>query len=875
MSIAGMDLQSMYIIPPRDGSNPRIARLDESQGTRRSSDGVYYKMIDRRDWGKYHVLSDEEMANEVRRSQEVKRNLLTLSHQTPSTSISNSASTSLTKSKGQGKVGGIKTVAPQFGMSSSRRRIEQKQWQKDVTLASQGGGILSQPRPQDDDREEDYTYHNTLRQLQKNTKTLSQDRQEEGEEGKGEEGGELCDLSEMPQEGEKVKQVFHVIKKKFEQNLHVIDKLFDEKVSLEEYTQSLERKLMEVTGRSIEELEIENHPPSYHDMREESSSQLPKQLDNNKEYIEDSRATKSQSQMMTRKAIKQDDTDGINDDRSERMMHRHDHTRGDALSAEDAAAELWNHDPPPPRLQAASEEDLDFTHANRGRSRRRTSDSPANHNNSLSLRSRSLGRSQRSREDSSVDSSRRSLSLSQRGISPHLQKDIDRYVMKRRQYDEQERWMKFQAEEEEKLRRERFLKASIKGQGFKEMEERQRIMAEEKAQKLIAMKKAEEDKELEERKLRQEKKKRDNLQMAAALQASSTWQELQELESAKRRERIEARKQELMTMSALPAALVESQQRAKRTPRAVVTEEFDFRPHIRAEDPDIVGRRLAKQQQAWDQRLMQTKEKLREQYMQRSQSASRISTSSDKSKMERRAEDCKARRDARLQAQYEKEMSQRRLQERQEQEKRERLLGTKLPDSSLKATKAAKMREEKVKNELLGRELEEQREKRLREKQQSRLREAATVLKSVLKERDDELRARNPNARIEVSLAEHEAAARAAAAREEYRAKLRENKQRLRESLKNRPSLLERHDQAIANKTAATEALKTLTEVITRKDDDDIDDLEAMLEQKSKANARKESGKSAANATMDVLLEGNDVFDTKEKVIVKNILGRD
>jgi hypothetical protein len=91
---------------------------------------------------------------------------------------------------------------------------------------------------------------------------------------------------------------------------------------------------------------------------------------------------------------------------------------------------------------------------------------------------------------------------------------------------------------------------------------------------------------------------------------------------------------------------------------------------------------------------------------------------------------------------------------------------------------------------------------------------------------------------------------KAAEVREEYRQKLRENKRKIKESLQNRPSLLDRHDKAIAVKNAKSNALHKVADAVSDKykssiDDDDLFDhkekLLLGLSNKSGINQKSES----------------------------------
>ena len=68
---------------------------------------------------------------------------------------------------------------------------------------------------------------------------------------------------------------------------------------------------------------------------------------------------------------------------------------------------------------------------------------------------------------------------------------------------------------------------------------------------------------------------------------------------------------------------------------------------------------------------------------------------------------------------------------------------------------------------------------------------------------------------MELGNAQDTAAAKAAMARAQYREKLRENRLKIAEKLKDRPSLIERHELEMRRKQANTNALNTVASVVT------------------------------------------------------------
>lgn len=215
-------------------------------------------MEDRRNWGKYHTLTEEEIQEEIRRSQEVRKNMLTMTGKMKNGKIVNKSHRSVT------------ATTPQFGVTTKSRRIEQRAWEKEMNTAALTGKTVGDSR-----------FGDTMDQLLANTHP----QQEEEEE---EESSPIYNYEDVDQRGSIEQKAFSVIQKKYEQNLTVVEKLYQEKLSLEDYTKTLERQLEALTGKKIEDSPIKAHreelfpslgdqdlPPSYEEL-ERSSSHPPK-----------------------------------------------------------------------------------------------------------------------------------------------------------------------------------------------------------------------------------------------------------------------------------------------------------------------------------------------------------------------------------------------------------------------------------------------------------------------------------------------------------------------------------------------------------------------------------------------------------------------
>jgi hypothetical protein len=137
----------------------------------------------------------------------------------------------------------------------------------------------------------------------------------------------------------------------------------------------------------------------------------------------------------------------------------------------------------------------------------------------------------------------------------------------------------------------------------------------------------------------------------------------------------------------------------------------------------------------------------------------------------------------------------------------------KFPEASKKTTKKAEVQAQLVRDKQLK---EEQEAKKMRDKMRKKdlaMKETSAALSVVIKEEEQRLKSNNPNY-LELTKSERVLEEKAKQAREEYRQKLRDNKNRLKESLKSRPSLIERHEKNIATRDAATSALRKVANAV-------------------------------------------------------------
>ena len=72
MVMSNHHLQGMVLKPRANSVDPRIAKTGELKRSK-GEDGKHYMMLDKKDWNRYHVLSDQEVEEEYRRSIEIEK----------------------------------------------------------------------------------------------------------------------------------------------------------------------------------------------------------------------------------------------------------------------------------------------------------------------------------------------------------------------------------------------------------------------------------------------------------------------------------------------------------------------------------------------------------------------------------------------------------------------------------------------------------------------------------------------------------------------------------------------------------------------------------------------------------------------------------
>jgi hypothetical protein len=881
-------------------------------------DGKYYRMADKKDWNKYYILSETEEAEEILKSQEIKENMLTMSGHVKNGHLSRSRSS------------GIKVVAPQVGTANYSRRKDTIKWERELDMAKSTGKTMKGS-----------SFQSTIAKLAANTE------EEEEEPAVDEEPSPspVYDYTSIAEAAghNKTKQAFDIIQKKYAQNLHVVDKLYQEKISLEEYTKSLEVELMKAKGMISKKTPTRYPPPS---AAQELMLDIPSRQDRSPDREAHDEHDEEEDKMHLLEEPSPEMTDRVRKPQRSQYDPSSQHQRPAGYKTEKKlsaaeAAELFastdrkSHHRHAARMHANDNEDGDEEEDNEmddprhGRSRsterfasKRPSSANALHRSSMggstTLRSSSAprnpwrhsyhGEKRRSITPTDSGDERRSLSTSGRkvtGLSLQLQADQDRYLQKRKFIEQQEKLKQKEQEDHEKYLEERAHRASAGGKAFTSMEQRQ-IEAQKQAELREAKKKAKEREERREQKAIEDEIEHKKLQaMKDALYSHDNmpWKEMKEQEDALRRERIEKRKQELAATASLPQAMEEhmNQMKLKKTLSESKIRAVESAKNRRSEveEPEKVTERLLKQRQQWEQKLAMEKQKIQEQQQMRHVADGAVisktgSTSRPNSarrgsatpreggtqivrpklSIEKRHEQFLVKRQQKQLEREQKEKEELEKQKELERKKHEKLLTTKLPESAYRGTKASKLKHSVVaKSQQDEKRQKEQEEKKQHEKSLA-LKESGAVMKFLIKERMEDLKTKNPNY-IELVATEHIAKERAKREKADYEEKLRSNKQRLEESLKARPSLLERHDKSIAVKQATTAGLMKIAQVLEGTDNDEfgfgnISDSDDEKDQKAKKDKGKgKDGKGAAkkNAPSAAKLK-DDIFDDKEKALL-------
>lgn len=762
-------------------------------------DGILYRLVDQRDYQKYRTLSDEQIAEEMRRSNLVKENMYTLKGQ-----LKDGKYTSKSKS-------GTRFVAPQFGTASRKNKIAKRTW--DQTVASSTGKSAANPNFSASAEQ-----NATIQKLLSNTSIEHEEyAEQEKPTFRPPRGG--FDVSQST--GDRLGAAVNTMKIKYEQNLDVVEKLFEEKQQMSNYIQTLEQQL-----RASRYEDPSNFAHTYDELA--TTAMPPTGL-----HEGGSHSTMTPPNYEDVLAMKQSEFEpSVGRSRN-------------GFNAREIAGQFDFSSSMP-----------DTAMSGRGRSGTREG---------TQLRSSSASAANRRASTGHLERRNRSNSATRPRVSASLQADMDRYIQKRRQLEDKERLQKLEDEKYALTLRERNVQAAILGKEFSHMKKRQEEAAEMKKAKTERILREKQDVE---RKLIQEKKEKmraNQLSMTMVTRNQLSWKEAKEIEDAKRRDRVKARQHELAMSSALPSGIAESMSKPKRAPRDENSQPMN---EFKAEDPAKVAAKLARQRMAWDIKVQQEKERQQQKKNAKQQLRSSASLAGNsinasmslgglsgdmldnRTSMEKRQEYYAARRATRLKEKQAKEELEKKRKADEEQAKRDRLLKMRLPTA--KPTKALERSSSKVMADLKREEDEARKFHQKQMKKELSSKETSRALQSIINEREFVRHGGTGTSYVELQSTRtpeqmnQAAAAAAAEAREEYRRKLRENKAQIKEKMRNRPTLMERHDLELAKKNAGINALKQVGGAVMADDDDDL----------------------YGSTTKTAKVEKSDVFNEREKMIL-------
>ncbi len=354
-----------------------------------------------------------------------------------------------------------------------------------------------------------------------------------------------------------------------------------------------------------------------------------------------------------------------------------------------------------------------------------------------------------------------------KSLSANLLADQDKYLMKRRLLDEFERKKKVEDElnEKERIRKQKYL--ALHGKEFTNVIKRQEEAQKKRKEKLDEVIKQKEDQEKEEAKLRREKLKNSTNSHVFALES---WAEMEEKQNMLRRQRADARKQEILSLMREPSCASAPAKKYKTLPTTKIT--------VR-ESPEEVMERLANEHEAWKVKIETARTKARKKVLTSHSSFDGISA------MEQREQILKSRRDARIKRQ------QLDSQKKELQKKKEALLASEklfsqpVPPASRRLTRSAEVRSKSI-------------------------RDNHAQLDTV-RPRDQE----KPNTvKMTTSISDEIIKTRVEMAKDSYKQSLIANKKRINESLMARPTLIDRHNATTAILDGKQNALTILDDLV-------------------------------------------------------------
>jgi hypothetical protein len=389
------------------------------------------------------------------------------------------------------------------------------------------------------------------------------------------------------------------------------------------------------------------------------------------------------------------------------------------------------------------------------------------------------------------------------GLSPQLQADTDRYLQKIKYVQDKKKLEILEQEKYELDLERRRLRASKTGGEFTRMREREEVAKEQKRNR-------------DERKLRKELEREAagveeknkttimNANLRNSLKNSKSWDDIQKEEEIRRRDRIEKRKQHLSSSAAYPSAsITESVDKWKTkdvgsAPPPVQVNTFNVSKTC-APSPAEISVQLKRRQDKWERHLQKEKEIL---------NSKRKNTLPVQSALEMEHRQ-KLYDESRRQKQLDRERKEAEDKQRKSDESKrrtERIMRSKVPESSRRLTKATEDRAKTVRDSFEMSRKKDLEDKKKEMRKMRRSKEVASFLRTLVGGKDSSTVTEAE--RLDQARRQAEENANA------YKQSRKLNQERIRASLAQRPSLIERHDMTIAASTAATTALGKVANIV-------------------------------------------------------------
>jgi hypothetical protein len=367
----------------------------------------------------------------------------------------------------------------------------------------------------------------------------------------------------------------------------------------------------------------------------------------------------------------------------------------------------------------------------------------------------------------------------------------------------------------EQAQRERYLRASRNGKEFKEMTQRCAQGEQKRAEKLAAHRRKlqeMEDKAVEARR----KKVLDHLNKPIP-KHELTWKEVEEQNALKIKERKERFKQELLMSVNKQAGVTNATTDTIKEKIMLLQKEAEEKDAAArkfvAKDPQKVAAQLEQAKRLYDAAQEKKAEKQQMMRENRKQIMATIHNTPALLSMEERARKQQEKAEKKAKDAAEKEAEAARKAKELEQRRMQSILKAKVPEASMRSTKSATYRTIKVKENVEKETAEAQRLERERARKLAQEKELAAILRADIAERELERKSK-VTGYVELQGTEEKAAAIAQIARQQYRENLRANRMKIADKLKERPSLIARHEQDLRKKAASSAALQAVSNTV-------------------------------------------------------------